>query len=311
MIFSNVVIRTEIPGAKLRNRGKVRDIYEADEDLLIVASDRLSAFDVVMEEGIPAKGIVLTQISKFWFRQMNDIIPNHFITDEVSHFPPPLNQHKSLLKGRSMLVQKAEPLPVECIVRGYLAGSGWKEYKTDGTLHGVPLPEGLKEADRLPEPMFTPSTKAEEGHDRNISFEEMKEIIDPNLAELIRKKSLLIYQRAVQIAEEKGIIIADTKFEFGLKDGELLLIDELLTPDSSRFWPMDQYQPGKSQPSYDKQYVRDYLESLPWNKMPPPPSLPREVVENTSRKYQEILKILTGKTVEEILTENESDKGDG
>ncbi len=302
MLFSNVVLRTEIPGAKLRNRGKVRDIYEADENLIIVASDRLSAFDVVMEEGIPAKGIVLTQISKFWFRQMDDIVPNHFITDDVSQFPAPFNQHKALLKGRSMLVHKAEPLPVECIVRGYLAGSGWKEYKSSGTLHGVPLPEGLQESDRLPEPMFTPSTKAEEGHDRNISFEEMKQIIDPNLAELIREKSLLIYQRAVEVAEKKGIIIADTKFEFGLSEGELLLIDELLTPDSSRFWPMDQYQPGKSQPSYDKQYVRDYLESLPWNKMPPPPTLPREVVQNTSRKYQEILKILTGKTVEEILT---------
>ncbi|RMG39024.1 MAG: phosphoribosylaminoimidazolesuccinocarboxamide synthase, partial [Methanobacteriota archaeon] len=195
--------------------------------------------------------------------------------------------------------------PVECIVRGYLAGSGWKEYQKSGTVHGISLPPGLQEADRLPSPIFTPSTKAEEGHDENISFEEMKKIIDPHLAETIRETSLAIYERAVKIAEGKGIIIADTKFEFGLKDGELILIDELLTPDSSRFWPMDHYQPGKSQPSYDKQYLRDYLESLPWNKMPPPPSLPREVIENTSRKYQEILQILTGKTVEEILTESD------
>lgn len=303
MLFSNVVLRTEIPGARLRSRGKVRDIFEAGDNLLFVASDRISAFDVVMEEGIPAKGIVLTQISKYWFSKMTDIVPNHFITDDVSQYPPPFNQHQALLKGRSMLVKKADPLPVECIVRGYLAGSGWKEYKTSGTLHKVPLPEGLVESDRLPEPVFTPSTKAQEGHDENISFEEMKEMIDPALAETVRDISLQIYKRAVGIAEKKGIIIADTKFEFGLIDGELLLIDELLTPDSSRFWPMDKYTPGKSQPSYDKQYVRDYLESLQWNKMPPPPPLPKEVVQNTSRKYQEILEILTGKTVEEILTE--------
>ncbi|RMH80325.1 MAG: phosphoribosylaminoimidazolesuccinocarboxamide synthase, partial [Calditrichaeota bacterium] len=271
--------------------------------LLIVTSDRISAFDVVMAEGIPAKGIVLTQISRFWFEQTRDIVPNHFVTDRVEAFPDPFRRHPEILRGRAMLVKKAQPLPVECIVRGYLAGSGWKEYRRSGTLHKTPLPAGLQESSRLPEPVFTPSTKAEEGHDENISFEEMQQIIDPALAERIREISLRIYRRGVEIAEQRGIIIADTKFEFGLVGEQLLLIDEALTPDSSRFWPREQYQPGRSQPSYDKQYLRDYLETLDWDKTPPPPPLPPEVVENTSRKYQEILQILTGKTVEQILGE--------
>jgi len=297
MLIPNIVLKTKIPGAKLLNRGKVRDIYDALDYLLIVTSDRISAFDVVMGEGIPAKGIVLTQVSKFWFTMTQDIVPNHFVTDNVAQFPAPFNEHEELLRGRAMLVKKAKPLPVECIVRGYLAGSGWKEYRKSGTLHKMPLPAGLLESSRLPEAVFTPSTKAEEGHDENITFEEMLKLVKRDVAEAVREKSLQIYRRGVEIAEERGIIIADTKFEFGLIDGELILIDEALTPDSSRFWPKNQYQPGKSQPSYDKQYLRDYLETLDWDKTPPPPKLPDTVVQNTSKKYQEILKILTGITL--------------
>ncbi len=296
-IVANVLLKSDIPGARLRNRGKVRDIYDAGEHLLIVASDRISAFDVVMAEGIPGKGAVLTQISKFWFSLTRDLVPNHFVTDEVREFPAPFNRYPDQLQGRAMLVKKAQPLPVECIVRGYLAGSGWKEYRKSGTLHKTRLPAGLQESSRLPEPLFTPSTKAEEGHDENITFEEMLKLVNHEIAEAAREKSLQIYRRGVEVAEEKGIIIADTKFEFGLVDGELILIDEALTPDSSRFWPKEQYQPGKSQPSYDKQYLRDYLETLDWGKTPPPPELPETVVQNTSRKYQEILRILTGKSV--------------
>lgn len=296
-IVANVLLKSDIPAARLRNRGKVRDIYDAGEHLLIVASDRISAFDVVMAEGIPGKGAVLTQISKFWFSLTRDLVPNHFVTDEVREFPAPFNRYPEQLQGRAMLVKKAQPLPVECIVRGYLAGSGWKEYRKSGTLHKTRLPAGLQESSRLPEPLFTPSTKAEEGHDENITFEEMLKLVNHEIAGAAREKSLQIYRRGVEIAEEKGIIIADTKFEFGLVDGELILIDEALTPDSSRFWPKEQYQPGKSQPSYDKQYLRDYLETLDWGKTPPPPELPETVVQNTSRKYQEILRILTGKSV--------------
>lgn len=295
--MASILLKTQIPGARLRNRGKVRDIYDAGEHLLIVASDRISAFDVVMAEGIPGKGAVLTQISKFWFSLTRDLVPNHFVTDEVREFPAPFNRYPEQLQGRAMLVKKAQPLPVECIVRGYLAGSGWKEYRKSGTLHKMKLPGGLQESSRLPEPLFTPSTKAEEGHDENITFEDMLKLVNREIAGAAREKSLQIYRRGVEIAEEKGIIIADTKFEFGLLDGELILIDEVLTPDSSRFWPKEQYQPGKSQPSYDKQYLRDYLETLDWGKTPPPPELPETVVQNTSRKYQEILRILTGKSV--------------
>ncbi len=296
----HVVLKGDIPGANLFNRGKVRDIYDTGDALLIVTTDRISAFDVVMDQGIPGKGIVLTQISKFWFSKTNEIVANHFITDDVAQFPAPYNQYGDMLKGRTMLVKKAEPLPVECIVRGYLAGSGWKEYRRSGTLHKQSLPEGLKESSRLPEAVFTPSTKAEEGHDENITFEEMLNLVDNEMGETIREKSLQIYQRAVDIAEKSGIIIADTKFEFGMDEGNLILIDEVLTPDSSRFWPKESYTPGQSQPSLDKQYLRDYLETLDWDKTPPPPTLPETVVQNTSKKYQEILRILTGKTIADL-----------
>ncbi len=287
----NVVLKTEISGATLLNRGKVRDIYDAGDALLIVTTDRISAFDVVMAQGIPMKGIVLTQLSKFWFSQTQGIVKNHFITDDAAAFPAPFNQHAEMLAGRAMLVKKATPLPAECIVRGYLAGSGWKEYRTSGTLHKMELPAGLHNSSKLPEPVFTPSTKAEAGHDENITFAEMLQFIEKPLAEKVRDYSLQIYKHAAKIAEGKGIIIADTKFEFGLLDDELILIDEALTPDSSRFWPMDRYQPGRSQPSFDKQYLRDYLETLDWDKTPPPPPLPDEIVANTSKKYQEIAKI--------------------
>ena len=301
MFTPNVILKTEIPGAKLFNRGKVRDIYDVDDKLLIVASDRISAFDVVMNEGIPGKGIVLTQISKFWFEQTAEITSNHFITDKVSEFPKPFNEYEEVLKGRSMLVRKSIPLPVECIVRGYLAGSGWKEYRNEGTLHKQSLPSGLQESSKLPEPLFTPSTKAEEGHDINITYNDMVELVGKKLSPQIKETSLKIYKRGLEIANQKDIIIADTKFEFGHSGDKIILIDEILTPDSSRFWPKELYSPGKSQPSLDKQYVRDFLETLDWDKAPPPPTLPEEVVHNTSKKYQEILEILTGKTLEEFV----------
>lgn len=301
MFTPNVILKTEIPGAKLFNRGKVRDIYDVDDKLLIVASDRISAFDVVMNEGIPGKGIVLTQISKFWFEQTAEITSNHFITDKVSEFPKPFNEYEEVLKGRSMLVRKSIPLPVECIVRGYLAGSGWKEYRNEGTLHKQSLPSGLQESSKLPEPLFTPSTKAEEGHDINITYNDMVELVGKKLSPQIKETSLKIYKRGLEIANQKDIIIADTKFEFGHSGDKIILIDEILTPDSSRFWPKELYSPGKSQPSLDKQYVRDFLETLDWDKTPPPPTLPEKVVYYTSKKYQEILKILTGKTLEKFV----------
>lgn len=301
MIFPPPVLQTDIPGAILASRGKVRDIYDVGDQLLLVTSDRISAFDVVMAQGIPGKGIVLNQVSRFWFEKTADIVPNHFITDVVSEFPPPFNQFPEVLTGRSMLVRKSAPLPVECVVRGYLAGSGWKEYRQSGTLHKAALPEGLENGSPLPEPRFTPATKAEEGHDENISYEEMLAIVDPDVAARLRELSLALYRFGVETVADKGMIIADTKFEFGLRDGELLLIDEVMTPDSSRYWPRDRYAPGRNQPSLDKQYLRDYLETLDWNKMPPPPSLPDTVVENTSRKYQEILTILTGRRLEDIV----------
>lgn len=301
MFTPNVILKTEIPGAKLFNRGKVRDIYDVDDKLLIVASDRISAFDVVMNEGIPGKGIVLTQISKFWFKQTAEITPNHFITDQVSEFPEPFNEYKQELQGRSMLVTKSIPLPVECIVRGYLAGSGWKEYRNEGTLHKQSVPGGLQESSKLPEPLFTPSTKAEEGHDLNITYSDMVELVGEKLSPQVKETSLKIYKRGLEIADQKGIIIADTKFEFGHLGDQIILIDEVLTPDSSRFWPKPLYSPGKSQPSLDKQYVRDFLETLDWDKAPPPPTLPEEVIHSTSKKYQEILEILTGKTLEKFV----------
>jgi phosphoribosylaminoimidazole-succinocarboxamide synthase len=296
---SAIVLETNLPDLKLVNRGKVRDIYDLGEHLLIVTSDRLSAFDVIMNEGIPKKGQVLNQISIFWFNLMADIIPNHIVATEVSDFPAETHFYRDQLEGRSMLVKKARPLPVECIVRGYVSGSGWKEYQRLGSICGIPLPENLLESARLPEPIFTPSTKAELGeHDENISFEETIQLCGQEIAEQIRDKTLEIYCRARDFAWEKDIIIADTKFEYGLMDdGSLMWIDEALSPDSSRFWPREHYHPGGPQPSFDKQFVRNYLETLDWNKQAPPPPLPDEIVVKTSEKYQEALFLLTGITV--------------
>lgn len=284
-----------VPDLNLLRQGKVRDIYDLGENLLMVASDRISAFDVVMPNPVPGKGCILTQMSVFWFKMMEGIISNHLITADANQFPEACHPYVDILKDRSMLVHKAEPLSVECIVRGYISGSGWQSYLESGSLCGIQLPEGLQESDRLPEPLFTPSTKAEIGdHDENISFEQVEEMLGKDLASRLQDVSMAIYKRAVALAEPQGIVIADTKFEFGLIDGELVLIDEILTPDSSRFWPKDTYQPGGPQKSYDKQYVRDYLLSLDWNKKPPAPELPPEVVENTRRKYDEALRRLTG-----------------
>ncbi|HDI51018.1 MAG TPA: phosphoribosylaminoimidazolesuccinocarboxamide synthase, partial [Bacteroidetes bacterium] len=279
--------------------GKVRDIYDLGDQLLIVASDRISAFDVVMPNGIPDKGKILTQLSRFWFEQTADIILNHFISTDMEDFPANIQPYREQLEGRSMLVCKAEPLPVECVVRGYLAGSGWKEYQQHGTICGVTLPPGLPEYGRLEEPIFTPATKATTGHDENITVEKMKNLIGTQLTEKIIEVSLAIYQRAHNYAETKGIIIADTKFEFGIYDDQLILIDELLTPDSSRFWPLDDYEPGTTPPSFDKQYLRDYLTEIGWDKSPPAPQLPETVVKQTRTKYLEALKRLTGRELNE------------
>jgi phosphoribosylaminoimidazole-succinocarboxamide synthase len=281
------------------NRGKVRDIYDLGEHLLLVTSDRLSAFDVIMAEGIPKKGQVLNQFSIFWFNQMADIIPNHIVATEVDDFPVETHAYREQLEGRSMLVKKAKPLPIECIVRGFVSGSGWKEYKQQGSICGIKLPEGLLESSQLERPLFTPSTKAELGeHDENISLEEASKLCGPDVAEQVSAISIEIYSRARDFAKEKGIIIADTKFEFGtMPDGSLLWIDEALSPDSSRFWPKDLYKPGGPQPSFDKQFVRDYLETLDWDKQAPPPPLPDEIVNKTSEKYQEALFQLTGITL--------------
>jgi phosphoribosylaminoimidazole-succinocarboxamide synthase len=297
--MSAVITRTDFPTLKLVNRGKVRDIYDLGDTLLLVTSDRISAFDVIMNEGIPNKGLVLNQMSIFWFRLMNDIIPNHIIATEVDDFPAETRPYREQLKGRSMLVKKARPLPVECIVRGYLSGSGWKDYRQTGAICGIALPAGLKESDRLPEPIFTPSTKAELGeHDENISFDETIRLCGKELAEQVRAATLAIYGRARDYAWEKGIIIADTKFEFGVQeDGSLIWIDEALSPDSSRFWPRDQYRPGGPQPSFDKQFLRDYLETLDWGKKAPAPDLPAEIVAKTGEKYMEALRRLTGITI--------------
>jgi phosphoribosylaminoimidazole-succinocarboxamide synthase len=297
---TQVVNETNFPTLKFIKRGKVRDIYETGEYLLIVATDRLSAFDVVMPQGIPYKGKVLTQISKFWFDQMKDIIPNHLVSIDVARFPEECIPYRNILSGRTMLVKKAHPLAIECIVRGYLSVSVWNEYKTTQAICGIQLPAGLVESSRLPEPIFTPSTKEEVGiHDQNISFEDAVKIIGRDIAERVRKAALSIYNRGCELAESRGIIIADTKFEFGLEpDGSLILIDEVLTPDSSRFWPKEKYQPGRIQESYDKQFVRDYLLSINFNKRPPGPTMPDEVVMKTSALYRDALKKLTGKEVE-------------
>ncbi len=294
--MSTPVLVTDFPDLGPRRQGKVRDIYDLGDRVLLVATDRISAFDVVMADPIPDKGRILTQISAFWFRLLAEVTPNHLISLKVADFPPACQPYREVLSGRTMLVRKTKPLPVECIVRGYLAGSGWADYQKTGAVCGIPLPAGLRESDRLPEPIFTPSTKAELGtHDENITFAEAVNAIGPDLAARVREISLELYRRASAWAEPRGIILADTKFEFGLINGELLLIDEVLTPDSSRFWPQDDYAPGRPQKSYDKQYLRDYLESLGWNKQPPPPPLPPEVVTNTRTKYLEALQSLTGK----------------
>lgn len=291
--MQKVVLETNLEGVKFLRRGKVRDIYEVEDYLLIVATDRVSAFDVVLPTGIPGKGKILTQISLFWFNQVKDIIENHIVSADVDEFPEPVRKYKDILDGRSMLVKKAKPLPVECIVRGYITGSGWKDYQKTGMVCGIKLPEGLVESQKLPEPLYTPSTKAEHGHDINISFEETIQILGEETAKKIKDFSIAIYKRASEIAEKKGIIIADTKMEFGFYDGKLILIDELLTPDSSRFWSMKEYSPGKPQDSYDKQIVRDYLLSINWDKKPPAPELPEEIVKKTQERYEEIFRILT------------------
>jgi len=289
-----IVRETNLP-LKSFKKGKVRDVYEANDELLLIVTDRISAFDYVLHEPIPYKGVCLTQISKFWFDFFKDTIPSHMITADVSDFPGELREHKDVLSGRSMLVKKAEVFPVECIVRGYISGSAWNSYQKDGTVCGIKLPGGMKESDKFYEPLFTPSTKAESGHDINISFEKMKEIIGNESAEKIKELSLKIYKEGAAYALEKGIIIADTKFEFGKIGDQIILVDEVLTPDSSRFWPADLYEPGKSQPSFDKQYVRDYLTSTGWDKNSDPPSLPREVIAETQKKYQEAYEKITGK----------------
>jgi phosphoribosylaminoimidazole-succinocarboxamide synthase len=286
----------ELPTIKKFKSGKVRDIFEVGDKLLLVASDRISAFDVIMDDPIPDKGKVLTAISLFWFDHIADIVKNHLITADVDQFPEELKQYRDQLEGRSMLVTKADVVPIECVVRGYLAGSGWKEYQASQTVCGHSLPEGLLQADKLPEPIFTPATKAESGHDENISIAQMKDKIGSELADKMINASKNIYTKCSEYATLRGMILADTKFEFGIVDGELILVDEVLTPDSSRFWPVDSYKPGSSPASYDKQFLRDYLDGLDWPKSPPPPPLPEEIVNKTREKYVEAYKKLTGKT---------------
>lgn len=294
-----VLLETDIPYLKRHSKGKVRDIFEIDGNLLIVATDRISAFDVVLPNGIPHKGKVLTLMSEFWFKLTGDLTENHLITTSIDRIDKITKADRKLLRGRSMLVKKVDVVPVECIVRGYLAGSGWKEYKEQGTICKIRLPDNLKESDKLPEPIFTPSTKATSGHDENISFEEAVKITGRKLAEEIRQKSIAIYKKASEYALTKGIIISDTKFEWGKYDNKVILIDEVLTPDSSRFWPLESYSPGKSQPSFDKQFVRDYLEKSGWDKQSSPPSLPEDVIRTTSEKYLEAYVKLTSEEIPE------------
>ena len=298
-LLDTVLLQTDYPELELHASGKVRDVYRVDDDhLLFIATDRISAFDYVLATGIPHKGRVLTQISLFWFDFLKNVVPNHLVTADVDRYPAEIRSHADELRGRSMLVMRAEMFPVECVVRGYLSGSGWKEYKASGKVCGIQLPAGLKESDQLPEPIFTPATKATTGHDINISFEEMSKLVDPELSRQLRDISLKIYKQAADYARQRGIIIADTKFEFGQTAQGLTLADEVLTPDSSRFWPADTYQPGKAQESYDKQYVRDYLEEIRWNKQPPAPALPQDVARRTSEKYLEAYRQLTGRELE-------------
>jgi len=292
----SLLIESHLPGVKLLRRGKVRDVYEiTPNQLLMVATDRVSAFDVILGSGIPDKGRVLTQLSLFWFDFLRDVVPNHVITADIDEFPEPLQQFRDQLEGRSMFIHLAKMVDVECVARGYLSGSGWKEYQQSGTICGIPLPAGLRDGDRLPSPIFTPATKATSGHDENIPFEHVVERVGLKLATQLRDLTLKIYDRAAAYAETRGIILADTKFEFGYVDGRLVVADEVLTSDSSRFWPRATYKPGGPQPSYDKQYVRDYLETLDWNKQAPGPELPEEVVAKTREKYVEAYRVLTGK----------------
>jgi len=293
----NILYSTDFKEAKLFKRGKVRDVYDLGDKLLIISTDRISCFDVVLPTCIPYKGKVLTKLSLFWFEFTKDIIPNHFITAKIDDFPLELKKYKDILEDRSMLVKKAKPLPVECVVRGYLSGSAWKEYQKTQSICGIKLPKGLKESDRLPQAIFTPATKEDIGHDINVTEEFIEKELGKEITQKLKEISLAIYNKASIYAEEKGIIIADTKFEFGIYEGEIILIDEILTPDSSRFWPKDQYRPGRPQVSFDKQFVRDYLESIGWNKTPPAPELPQDIVEKTTQKYLQVLQILVGERI--------------
>jgi phosphoribosylaminoimidazole-succinocarboxamide synthase len=298
MCRDEVVLETRLP-LPLRARGKVRDIFDLGESLLFVASDRISAFDCVLGSGIPCKGRVLTQMSLFWFDFLRDTAPSHVLTADVGRYPAAVASYGRVLEGRSMLVKKAEMIPIECVARGYLAGSGWKEYKSEGTVCGIRLPPGLRDGDRLPEPIFTPATKAESGHDTNVSFSHVADLLGDDLARRLKDLTLEIYQRASSYALERGIILADTKFEFGFVEGQLVLADEVLTPDSSRYWPADKYKAGGPQFSFDKQFVRDYLETLAWDKQPPAPSLPDDVIRKTSEKYEEAFSRITGRALAE------------
>ena len=287
--------RTHMPGLKLFRQGKVRDVYDLDDKLLMVATDRISAFDCIMPNGIPDKGRILTAMSLFWFEFTREFIPDHLLAHKIQDFPPFLQKYSSQIEGRSMLVRKTKPLPVECVARGYIAGSGWKDYQETGEICGVKLPSGLKQAQKLPETIFTPATKADTGHDENISFAQAAEILGTQTAKRVRDITIQIYERARDYAMKRGIILSDTKFEFGILDDKLILIDEVLTPDSSRFWPVSSYREGQSPPSFDKQFVRDYLEGLDWDKTPPAPALPAEIVTKTREKYLEAFRMLTGR----------------
>ena len=295
---SGALMKTDLPGIKLHGRGKVRDIYDLGEHLLIIATDRLSAFDVVLPTPIPNKGKVLTQMSSFWFDHFKGSLPNHVVATNVDDYPKELHRVRDQLEGRSMLVKKAKVFPIECVARGFLTGSGLKDYNKTGQVCGIALPPGLRDSDRLPQPIFTPATKAETGHDENISEEQAAKIVGQDNIRQLKELTLSVYGRAVEFALKRGIIICDTKFEFGTIDGRISIVDEMLTPDSSRFWPADKYSPGKPQPSFDKQFVRDYLERIHWNKQPPAPALPEEIVNATSAKYVEALRILTGRDLQ-------------
>ncbi len=293
--MNKAITSIDIPGAAITRKGKVRDIFDLGNTLLLAATDRISAYDCILPQGIPDKGIILTQMSKYWFDTLPEAKPNHVITTEVQELPEPFCSYPEMIRGRTMLTQKVEPMLVECVVRGYLAGSGWVEYQENQMVCGNPLPKGLKESDELPEPVFTPATKSHEGHDINITFDEMVQIVGGSVADELRERSLSLYKSAAKMARERGVIIADTKFEFGKVNDEIILIDEILTPDSSRFWNVNQYSPGKSQLAFDKQFVRDYLNEIKWDRNPPPPDLPDEIVEKTRQRYLDAYRMVTGK----------------